>query len=98
MLRQKPHRYLTRDGDTLVYVCRLTEEQAMRGVRVSVPLLSKADPPIELTTKGQDVYDGKEMILPGLGMPKRGGGASGEGRGSFKIKFKLQRSGKAFAA
>lgn len=98
VLRQKRHRYLRREGDSLVYECRLTEDQARRGVRISVPLLSKADPPIELTTKGQEVYHNKEMLLPGLGMPtknSRGGG----GRGSFKIKFVLQqRSGKAFAA
>lgn len=100
VLRQKKHRYLTRKGDCLVYECRLTEDQARRGVRISVPLLSKADPPIELTTKGQDVYDGKEMLLPGLGMPGKAGGGKGGGRGSFMVKFKLQpqRSSKAFAA
>ena len=101
VLRQKRHRYLRREGDSLVYECRLTEDQARRGVRISVPLLSKADPPIELTTKGQDVYHNKEMLLPGLGMPAKNGGRGGGegGRGSFKIKFLLQpRSGKAFAA
>lgn len=106
VLRQKRHRYLRREGDALVYECRLTEDQARRGVRISVPLLSKADPPIELTTKGQEVYHNKEMVLPGLGMPTkssnhgRGGEVGGGGgRGSFKIKFLLQqRSGKAFAA
>lgn len=99
VLRQKKHRYLCREGDCLVYECRLTEEQARRGVRVSVPLLSKADPPIELTTKGQEMYDGKEMLLPGLGMPTKGSRGGGGARGSFKIKFRLQqRSGKAFAA
>lgn len=98
VLRQKRHRYLRRDGDSLVYECRLTEDQARRGVRISVPLLSKADPPIELTTKGQDVYHNKEMLLPGLGMPTKNTRGEG-GRGSFKIKFLLpQRSGKAFAA
>lgn len=95
VLRQKRHRYLRREGDFLVYECRLTEDQARRGVKISVPLLSKADPPIELTTKGQDVYHNKEMLLPGLGMPTKNGGGEG-GRGSFKIKFLLQqRSGKA---
>eukprot|EP00903_Cladosiphon_okamuranus_P006846 g6668.t1 len=97
VLRQKRHRYLRREGDALVYECHLTEDQARRGVKISVPLLSKADPPIELTTKGQEVYHNKEMLLPGLGMPTKN--SRGEGaRGSFKIKFLLQkRSGKAFA-
>lgn len=110
VLRQKPHRFLTREGDTLVYECKLTEEQARRGVKISVPLLSKSDPPIKLTTKGQEMYDGKEVLLSGLGMPKRrpvgagktsGGARDGTtgGRGPFKIKFKLQsRPGKAFPA
>lgn len=98
VLRQKRHRYLRREGDFLVYECRLTEDQARRGVKISVPLLSKTDPPIELTTKGQDVYHNKEMLLPGLGMPTKNGGGEG-GRGSFKIKFLLQqRSGKAASA
>lgn len=97
VLRQKKHRFLSREGDCLVYECRLTENQARRGVKVRVPLLSQSDPPIELTTKGQEVYNGKEMLLPGLGMPGRG---AAEGtRGSFKIKFRVdRRSGKAFAA
>lgn len=99
VLRQKRHRFLRREGDSLVYECRLTEDQARRGVRISVPLLSKADPPIELTTKGQEVYHNKEMLLPGLGMPTKSSRGEG-GRGSFKIKFLLQqRAGaKAFAA
>lgn len=97
VLRQRRHRFLSRDGDCLVYECRLTEDQAQRGVRVKVPMLSKEDSPIELTTKGQEIYDGKEMLLPGLGMPGKGGGKGG--RGSFKIKFRLkERLGKAFAA
>ncbi|CAN0385399.1 unnamed protein product, partial [Ectocarpus sp. 13 AM-2016] len=97
VLRQKRHRYLRREGDCLVYECRLTDDQARRGVRISVPLLSKADPPVELTTKGQEVYHNKEMLLPGLGMPTKSG--SGGGRGAFKIKFLLQqRSGKAASA
>lgn len=99
VLRQKKHRYLRREGDCLVYECQLTEDQARRGVKVSVPLLCKGDPPIELTTKGQEVYDGKEMLLPGLGMPRRGGGKGA--RGSFKIKFFVHgstRAGKAFAS
>ncbi|CAN0518256.1 unnamed protein product, partial [Ectocarpus sp. 8 AP-2014] len=98
VLRQKRHRYLRREGDCLVYDCRLTDDQARRGVRISVPLLSKADPPVELTTKGQEVYHNKEMLLPGLGMPTKSGGG-GSGRGAFKIKFLLQqRSGKAASA
>ncbi|CAN0088502.1 unnamed protein product [Scytosiphon promiscuus] len=93
VLRQKRHRYLRREGDSLVYECRLTEDQARRGVRVSVPLLSKADPPVEVSTKGQELYHNKEMLLPGLGMPTK------SGRGPFKVKFLLdQRSAKAFAA
>lgn len=96
VLRQKRHRFLTREGDCLVYECKLTEEQARKGVRVSVPMLSKSDPPIDLTTKGQEIYDGKEMLLPGLGMPTKGRGGVAAGRGSFKIKFKLPRSGTAF--
>lgn len=97
VLRQKKHRYLRREGDCLVYECQLTEDQARRGVRVRVPLLCKGDPPIELTTKGQEIYDGKEMLLPGLGMPKKGSREGG--RGSFKIKFIVgsKRTGKAFA-
>lgn len=94
VLRQKRHRFLRREGDSLVYECRLTEDQARRGVRVSVPLLSKADPPVEVSTKGQELYHNKEMLLPGLGMPTKGG------RGPFKVKFLLDnpRSAKAFAA
>ncbi|CAM9986646.1 unnamed protein product [Hapterophycus canaliculatus] len=93
VLRQKRHRFLRREGDSLVYECRLTEDQARRGVRVSVPLLSKADPPVEVSTKGQDLYHNKEMLLPGMGMPTK------SGRGPFKVKFLLeQRSAKAFAA
>lgn len=90
VLRQKRHTFLRREGDALVYECRLTEEQARRGVRVSVPLLSKEDPPVELSTKGEDLHHNKEMVLPGLGMPSK------TGRGPFKIKFVVgQRSGKA---
>lgn len=96
VLRQRPHRYLSREGDCLVYECCLTEKQARKGVKISVPLLSESDAPIELTVKGNDAYDGKEMLLPALGMPVKGG-APGQ-RGSFKVKFKLQHSGKAFAA
>ncbi|CAM9624759.1 unnamed protein product [Ascophyllum nodosum] len=97
VLRQKPHRYFKREGDCLVYECRLTEAQARKGVRVSVPMLKKSDPPVEITTKGQVICEGKEMLLPGLGMPRRG--AAKGTRGGFKVRFRLQqRSGKAFAA
>lgn len=98
VLRQKPHQYLKREGDCLVYECPLTKDQARKGVKVSVPMLSKSDPPIEISTKGEVISDGKEMLLPGLGMPRRG---SMKGtRGPFKIRFRLQqqRFGKAFAA
>ncbi|CAM9920572.1 unnamed protein product [Discosporangium mesarthrocarpum] len=93
VLREKPHKYLRREGDSLVYVCRVTEQQAQRGVRVRVPLLGKGDPPVEVNTKGQEVHDGLEMVLPELGMPVKGGPR----RGPFKIRFEMRPS-KAFAA
>lgn len=96
VLRQKPHPFLRREGDCLVYDCQLTQDQARRGVKISVPLLSKDDAPVEVVTKGQKVFDGKEVLIPGLGMPRKGG-APGE-RGSFKVKFRVVQSGKAPAA
>ncbi|CAM9897810.1 unnamed protein product [Choristocarpus tenellus] len=86
VMHEKPHKYLRREGDSLVYICGITEQQAQRGVRIRVPLPSKGDPPVDISTRGRHVRDGDEMVLPDLGMPVKGGPK----RGPFKIQFRVQ--------
>ncbi|CAM9489724.1 unnamed protein product, partial [Phaeothamnion confervicola] len=83
VVREKPHKYLKRVKDDLVYSCRLTPKQAQKGARIRVPLLQPGEV-AELSTRGEKVKTGDERVLPGYGMPKRTGG-----RGRLIIRFEV---------
>ncbi|CAM9336928.1 unnamed protein product [Chrysoparadoxa australica] len=84
VIKEKPHKYLKRIGDDLIYECQLTESQASRGVKVKIPLLQKGEK-VELSTTGENVYTGMVKTLDKLGMPIKGGPK----RGRLLIKFEV---------
>jgi DnaJ-class molecular chaperone len=88
ILRQKPHRYLRRQGDDLVYTCRLTDAQAAKGVRLKIPLLREGEL-IEMSTVAAEAYTDLEKSLPKLGMPTKKGG-----RGALRVRFRVVPGGK----
>lgn len=92
LVQELPHKYLTRDGDDLRYVCWISEEQTHGGIKVKIPLptgetwsrsIPKAD-----DASGPVLPNGESLVIPSKGMPKKGGPE----RGNLIIQFKVRRS------
>jgi DnaJ family protein B protein 4 len=82
---QKKHRYLTREGNNLKWVCQLSEKQATKGVNLTLSTPVKGET-VKLCTKGMHVKDGIEMTVTGKGMPIKGDLAN---RGDLVVQFKI---------
>mmetsp|Transcript_33392 Transcript_33392/g.50349 ORF Transcript_33392/g.50349 Transcript_33392/m.50349 type:complete len:411 (-) Transcript_33392:31-1263(-) len=86
VLKVKPHPYLTRDVDNLVWNCRLTERQAKKGAKLKVPLPNGEN--LEISTQDRaPCRDGDTMTIHGKGMPLKGGDV--HNRGDLIIKFRV---------
>lgn len=85
VVEEKEHEFLQRQGNDLVYLCEITEHQAVKGAKIKIPL-----PDGELLTVTADreevpIKEGQMMNISGKGMPIKGGPE----RGDLRIVFKL---------
>ena len=83
VLKEKTHGWFRREGDDLHWTCRLTREQAARGVTLTIPHLDGSS--VRLSTKGERTYGGSCKAIAGKGMPIKGGPA----RGALIIDFRV---------
>ena len=92
VIRESGHPYLVRDGDDLVWRCRLTPGQAERGARLKLPLPDGTV--VEIVSRG-GTRSGERTRVSGRGMPSSsGGGDDGDGdrgrRGDVVIEFVVE--------
>ena len=66
-LVELPHRYFKRDRNDLLWTCRLTRRQIDKGVLIRIPLLDGNV--FTIDSKEHNLYHGKRLTYPGLGMP-----------------------------
>lgn len=69
VLREKKHKYLTRDGDNLIFHCTVTARQAKNGAKITVPLPDGEV--LEIQTSPNEITKGYEKEIIGKGMPRR---------------------------
>eukprot|EP00428_Durinskia_dybowskii_P064973 CAMPEP_0170385500 /NCGR_PEP_ID=MMETSP0117_2-20130122/16547_1 /TAXON_ID=400756 /ORGANISM="Durinskia baltica, Strain CSIRO CS-38" /LENGTH=414 /DNA_ID=CAMNT_0010641285 /DNA_START=69 /DNA_END=1313 /DNA_ORIENTATION=+ len=91
------HKYFTRKGDDLYWVCKLTARQVSKGVLINVPLLDGTT--LTLDSKEYSLSNGTKLPFKGKGMPVSsrttggGGGSSSSGKkksyGDLFIKFEV---------
>merc|ERR1719158_150156 len=88
VIQEKPHKYLVREGDDLVWTCHLSAEQIRRheakGLRLTLRTPAPGGEQVEVHTKGQAVHSGSRIVVPGKGMPIRG---DVNRRGNFVVRF-----------
>lgn len=85
VVNEKPHAYLKRQGNDLLYKCEITKRQAERGVKIKIPLPTGET--VEVKEEGP-MEDGYVKTVVNKGMPIRGGPR----RGNLKIEFKVIES------
>uniref|UniRef100_A0A7S0ERM2 Chaperone DnaJ C-terminal domain-containing protein n=1 Tax=Hanusia phi TaxID=3032 RepID=A0A7S0ERM2_9CRYP len=83
VLCEHPHKWFVRDGDDLRWKCKLTRQQAKKGVQLTIPMLDGTE--VKWSTKGEQVYHGSCIAIASHGMPIKGGPA----RGNLIIEFAL---------
>jgi DnaJ-class molecular chaperone len=64
-------------------VCKISRAQAGKELRLTIPLFDGKS--YTLSTAGQQVYDGRRMVVRGMGMPIKGG----PDRGNLVVDFKI---------
>lgn len=85
VVKEKPHAFLKRQGNDLMYKCEITKRQAERGAKVKIPL--PTGEMLEVKAEGP-IDDGHVTTVVNKGMPIRGGPK----RGDLKIEFKVIES------
>jgi DnaJ family protein B protein 4 len=83
------HKYFTRVGDNLHWVCKLLPKQVTKGVTVKVPLLDGTT--LTFDSKDYEVKDGAKATFKGKGMPLSSSKAASTGRthGDLVVKFEV---------
>jgi DnaJ family protein B protein 4 len=92
LVEELSHKYLRREGDDLTYTCWISEEQTHGGIRLKVPLptgetWSKTIPKANDESVSA-LSNGDKMVVPSMGMPKRGGAQ----RGDLVVEFRVRLS------
>ncbi len=84
-INQVPHRYFERIGDDLKWICKLTQKQLEKGVKVKVPLLD-GETLVVNTRDYPQIKDGTRLPFEGKGMPSS---KNPDKKGSLIIKFQV---------
>jgi len=87
VLKEKKHKFISRDGDDLVYRCNVTTRQCEKGAKLKIPLPDGEL--LEFQTDPDEIYDGYVKRINGKGMPIRDGIAE-KSRGNFRIEFRIR--------
>lgn len=84
VLKEKRHPYLKRDGNDLLWRCSISQRQADRGAKLSIPLPDGET--LTISTKDQvPTRNGQKLVVAGKGMPIKGGPE----RGDLVIEFRI---------
>ena len=84
VLREKPHPYLKREGDDLLWKCRISKIQSEKGAKLTIPLPDGEILNV-LTKEKAPTRSGQRMTVVGKGMPIKGGPQ----RGDLIIEFQV---------
>ena len=85
-VRLTPHAYLTRDGHNLRWQCILTSVQAKKGLKITIKTPFPNEE-VDVSTKGLDIYPGRQLIITGKGMPIKGNLLN---RGDLIVRFMIR--------
>ena len=85
-VRETPHAHLKREGDNLSWQCYLTSSQAEKGLKITLKT-PFPDEEVDVITKYQYIYEGKEMVIKGKGMPIKGDLLK---RGDLVVRFSIR--------
>jgi len=83
-MKEAPHLYLVREGNNVVFHANVTLKEALKGVKVKVPLLDGTD---KVVTIGKVIYPGYTHKLEGCGMPDSNRGGNGDLLIRFFVRF-----------
>lgn len=83
VIKDKPHQYYERDGDNLVYNASVTLQQALTGIKMTLPTLDNRS--VEVYIRDQVITPNYTHRIPNEGMPKKGGG-----KGDMLVKFNVR--------
>lgn len=78
ILREKPHPFLIRKGDNLIWKCSVTSRQAEKGVRLKVPMPDGSLLNILSNDDDLPICSNQQKIITGKGMPIKGGPETGD--------------------
>ena len=87
VLKQKPHSYLLRRGNDLFWICTITEQQAIRGAKLKVPLPDGEILDVSVI-EDTPIKHGHIITIRGKVMPIKGG----PGRRNLIIEFNLKNA------
>lgn len=85
IIQEKPHTYITRNGNNLHWICKLDSSQIKKGVKLSIKTV-KPDEIIKFNTLNKIIRDGDPVIISGKGMIIK----DTENRGDFIIEFSIK--------
>ena len=87
VLKEKKHSYFERDGDNLIYNSEINLKQALKGIKINVPLLNGNVQNLKIENV---IYPNYEHIVKNKGMPiSKNPGKFGDLIIRFKILFPL---------
>ena len=89
VIDEKPHAHFKRDGNDLVYDQEVTLSQALCGFKMSIPTLDGRSLSVGVA---EVVRPGYEKVIPGEGMPIKGGASKGNLRIRFNVRFPTELS------
>jgi DnaJ family protein B protein 4 len=87
VLKDKPHKYLRREGYDLVFTCKLTPDQARKELKIRIPTFQGQSASLHIAPG--EAQDGGVRSIRGLGLPLP---PEGGHRGDLKVKFRVTSS------
>lgn len=85
VLKERPHKFLVREGNDLKWKCKLNAKQAENGAKLRLPLPGEKTFSTLIPEDRLPVRDGDTITIVGKGMPVKGGPE----RGDLIIEFKI---------
>lgn len=85
VVKQKPHQFYTREGDNLKHTFDVTLDQALLGVKLTLPPVGGGEPIV--VTLRDPISPSYTHVISGAGMPNSKTGRKGDMKLSFNIKF-----------
>lgn len=86
VMKLRPHKFIQRKDDDLIYNCHVSSSQAEKGSKITVPLPNGEM--LKVVTQPGEIKDNYKKRIPGKGMPVRG--STTQSRGDFWIQFSIQ--------